>query len=201
MGRQPGFEKSHVVRAARRVFWERGYEEASVPDLESATGLGRSSLYLAFGSKRGLFDAAVTSYLDEVVRPRLAPMQGPRPDAGALATYLTGLRAAVSDAAVAPGGTAPGCLLLNAATAPIAHDDGVRSTVAAYAAELRAAVGAGAAAARPDLPPAESAALAASVTALVISALTLARVDAAAARGCLDAALTACAPPEVRAAP
>ena len=62
------------MRAARTVFWEHGFEAASLPALERATGLNRSSIYHGFGSKRGLFDAAVASYLDEVVRPRLRPL-------------------------------------------------------------------------------------------------------------------------------
>ena len=37
------------------VFWERGYEGASLRDLEQATGLGRASLYGAFGDKESLF--------------------------------------------------------------------------------------------------------------------------------------------------
>ncbi|MEZ5189149.1 MAG: helix-turn-helix domain-containing protein [Microbacterium sp.] len=44
-----------------------------IPDLEKATGLSRSSIYHSFGSKRGLFDAAVDTYLDQIVRPRLLP--------------------------------------------------------------------------------------------------------------------------------
>jgi AcrR family transcriptional regulator len=75
MGRTRAFAEIDVVRAARGVFWNRGYEETSLPDLEAATGLNRSSIYHSFGSKRGLFDAAVESYLDDVVRPRLEPLR------------------------------------------------------------------------------------------------------------------------------
>ena len=54
MARTQGFERDAVVRAARTVFWRRGFEDTAVPDLEEATGLSRSSIYNAFGSKRGL---------------------------------------------------------------------------------------------------------------------------------------------------
>ena len=47
-----------VERAARR-FLVTGYEATSVDDLVAATGLHRGSLYQAFGSKRGLFLAAL----------------------------------------------------------------------------------------------------------------------------------------------
>ncbi|MCU1404441.1 MAG: TetR family transcriptional regulator, partial [Glaciihabitans sp.] len=75
MGRVQTFVAADVVRAARTVFWEHGYEGASLPDLETATGLSRSSIYNTFASKRGLFDAAVQSYLDEIIHPRLRPLQ------------------------------------------------------------------------------------------------------------------------------
>ena len=73
MGRTQTFDTTEVVRSARRVFWEHCFENASIVELEQATGLNRSSIYYAFGSKRGLFDAAVESYLDEIIRPRLQP--------------------------------------------------------------------------------------------------------------------------------
>lgn len=190
MGRQQGFDSSTVVREARAVFWEHGYEGASVPALERATGVGRSSLYHAFGSKRGLFDAAVTSYLDEVVRPRLRPLHQAAVEATALAGYLTGLREAL---AAAP--RTPGCLLLNAATSSLGGDDAVASTVGAYRAELGSALAAGVGAARPDLDPAAAQHLTETLTGLVLAAFALARTDPSAAAGCLDTALVAASAP------
>ena len=48
MGRTATFDRADAVRAARGVFWNQGYEATSIPDLEQATGLKRSSLYHAF---------------------------------------------------------------------------------------------------------------------------------------------------------
>jgi TetR/AcrR family transcriptional repressor of nem operon len=75
VGRQKQFDDTTVVRAARDVFWRRGYASTSLADLEAATGLSRSSMYLTYGSKRGLFDRALRNYLDEVILPMLAPME------------------------------------------------------------------------------------------------------------------------------
>ena len=59
MGRHKQFDDTVVVRAARDVFWQRGYASTSLADLEAATGLSRSSMYQTYGSKRGLFDRAL----------------------------------------------------------------------------------------------------------------------------------------------
>ncbi|GAB2758233.1 TetR/AcrR family transcriptional regulator [Sinomonas soli] len=174
MGRTQAFDRETAVRAARAVFWQSGYEDASVPDLEQATGLSRSSIYNAFGSKRGLFDAAVQSYLDEVVRPRLRPLQGSHVEPHAVIGYLDGLREALAGAGSAPA--ANGCLLINAAGAPIAHDAEVARVIADYRDELRAAVGRGIGAHLPAATAAERERLADAVTGLVVAAFALVRI-------------------------
>ena len=45
-----------------RVFWQRGYMDASLDALGSATGLGRGSLYGAFGNKDALFGKCLERY-------------------------------------------------------------------------------------------------------------------------------------------
>ena len=186
MGRTQAFDTDEVVRAARGVFWTRGYEAAALPDLERATGLSRSSIYHAFGSKRGLFDAAVASYLDEVVRPRLAPLTAGTVSPAALDEYLTGLRAALRRAGSLPATS--GCLLVNTAGAPIGHEDEVARTVAGYRAELRAAIGNGVRARLPGLTTAEQDTLADACTGLVVAAFVLVPVAPAEAARALDTA-------------
>ncbi|WP_166844114.1 TetR/AcrR family transcriptional regulator [Isoptericola sp. BMS4] len=187
MGRTPAYEADRVVRAAREVFWRAGYEGASVPALEHATGLNRSSIYHAFGSKRGLFDAAVQSYLDDVVRPRLRPLVAPDVVPDAIVTYLSGLRAALGREGEVQATS--GCLLVNTSCAPIGDDDAVRRTVADYRAELRAAFGRGVDARFPGRDAAGRAHLADACTSAVVSAFALVRVDPDGARAALDSVL------------
>ncbi|MBB1624353.1 TetR/AcrR family transcriptional regulator [Achromobacter sp. UMC71] len=62
--RTKDFEPDDVADAAMHVFWRRGYAATSVQDLVDGTGLGRGSLYNAFGSKQGLYEAALRRYHD-----------------------------------------------------------------------------------------------------------------------------------------
>jgi len=186
MGRNQTFDTAAAVRAARAVFWARGYEATALPDLERATGLSRSSIYHAFASKRGLFDAAVDSYLDEVVRPRLRPLAEDDVTPDALDHYLTGLRDALLRGDTLPATS--GCLLVNAANAPIGQDDGVAAVVEAYAAELRTAMAAGVRACLPRLADDATQTLSDVCTGLVISAFALVRVDREEAARSLDTA-------------
>lgn len=186
MGRTQGFDTDAAVRCAREVFWESGYEDAAIPALESATGLNRSSIYNAFGSKRGLFDAAVDSYLDEVVRPLLRPLTATPVAPDAIVEYLARLRHAFLDES-SPA-SANGCLLINSANAPIARDSAVREVVAAYRQELRSAIGRGVVAHRPTHAPETNARLADACTAMIVAAFALTRVDNEAALQCIDTA-------------
>ena len=62
MARPRTFDEADVLDRAVQVFWSRGFEGTSIADLEEATGLGRQSLYNAFGDKRHLFLAALEHY-------------------------------------------------------------------------------------------------------------------------------------------
>jgi TetR/AcrR family transcriptional regulator, transcriptional repressor for nem operon len=75
MARPRKFDEGDVIDAAAEIFWSRGFEGASTRDLSDATGLTPSSLYAAFGSKRGLFVKALDRYLDQTLRDRMARIE------------------------------------------------------------------------------------------------------------------------------
>jgi AcrR family transcriptional regulator len=62
-GRPRGFDPDKALEAALRVFWRKGYEGASMPELTEAMGINRPSLYAAFGNKEALFRLAVDRYV------------------------------------------------------------------------------------------------------------------------------------------
>jgi AcrR family transcriptional regulator len=45
------------------VFWEKGYEGASMHDLTTAMGIQPASLYAAFGNKQAMFERTLDHYL------------------------------------------------------------------------------------------------------------------------------------------
>ncbi|UNS97298.1 TetR/AcrR family transcriptional regulator [Streptomyces tubbatahanensis] len=61
-GRPRAFDRDAALERAMRVFWERGYEAASLAELTGAMGIRPPSLYAAFGSKEQLFREAVELY-------------------------------------------------------------------------------------------------------------------------------------------
>jgi TetR/AcrR family transcriptional repressor of nem operon len=75
MARPREFDEEDVIAAAGDIFWTRGFEGASTRELSAATGLTPSSLYAAFGSKRGLFVKALDRYLDQTLRDRIARIE------------------------------------------------------------------------------------------------------------------------------
>lgn len=62
MPRVKEFDPDRALDAAMRVFWEKGYQGTSAQDLCDGTGLGRSSIYATFSSKRDLFTGALRRY-------------------------------------------------------------------------------------------------------------------------------------------
>ncbi len=63
-GRPREFDIDTVLESLTQLFWEKGFESTSMADIVDATGLNKSSLYNAFGSKEALFEQAVDRYVD-----------------------------------------------------------------------------------------------------------------------------------------
>jgi len=61
-GRPLSFDRQAALEKAMHVFWERGYEAASVADLTAAMAITPPSLYSAFGDKEHLFLEAIEAY-------------------------------------------------------------------------------------------------------------------------------------------
>ncbi|WP_223638907.1 TetR/AcrR family transcriptional regulator [Corallococcus sp. EGB] len=118
MARPRTFDEAQVLRAVRDQFWSKGYAATSMDDLMQATGLGKGSLYGAFGDKHQLFlkvfDAYCVSSLESVKKT----LEGP--DAGAL-ERLRRFMLGAATASAAPANRR-GCLLARG-TSELASQD------------------------------------------------------------------------------
>ncbi|CAM4254737.1 TetR/AcrR family transcriptional repressor of nem operon [Paenibacillus endophyticus] len=62
MVRSREFDEHKVLDTAMHLFWEKGYEAASLNDLTAAMGIQKPSIYSAFGNKEELFETALRKY-------------------------------------------------------------------------------------------------------------------------------------------
>jgi TetR/AcrR family transcriptional repressor of nem operon len=124
MARAREFDTDEAVTRAMDLFWERGYEATSLQDLTDALGIGRGSLYAAFGSKDGLYLEALARYRQDLAGPMLRALS-----AGAdIRATLRGLFSGLVDDAVADE-RRRGCMVVNAATERVPHDPATSRTV------------------------------------------------------------------------
>ena len=112
MARPRAFDEKQVLNSVREQFWDTGYAATSLEDLMRASGLGKGSLYAAFGDKRQLFLRALQSYTDDShSHLRKALAESPR----AVDALRMLLEAPIDDLTEDPtgAGTRRGCLLAN----------------------------------------------------------------------------------------
>jgi AcrR family transcriptional regulator len=125
IGRPREFDVDKALDCALQVFWRRGYEGATLPDLTEAMGINRPSLYAAFGSKEELFRKALDRYVEgpaAFVRQALN-----EPTARAVAERLLGGTIDL----VTDRRNPRGCLIVQAALACGETAESVRREVAA----------------------------------------------------------------------
>jgi TetR/AcrR family transcriptional repressor of nem operon len=124
------FEETDVVAAARDEFWSRGYGATSVEDLTSVTGLGKGSLYGAFGDKHGLFLLALDDYIATAMEGVRTQLRDPAHSAyDRLARHIR-----AQARAIAADKARRGCMMAKSAAELGAIDDDVeRSVERAYA--------------------------------------------------------------------
>jgi TetR/AcrR family transcriptional regulator, transcriptional repressor for nem operon len=110
MPRAKEFDRDQALRRAAEVFWDHGFEGTSTDDLLQAMGIGRQSMYNAFGDKRRLYLEALQHYqaesgaeLFERLRAASSPLSA-----------LTGVLLAVARQSAED--RARGCMAVNAAT-------------------------------------------------------------------------------------
>ena len=117
MGRPREFDEQSVLTTAREQFWSTGFAGTSMETIAAVTGLGKGSLYGAFGGKRELFHRVFDDYCTEAVGSASHRLGGDDEQA------FERLTAYFLDHARTSAGPGRACLLAKGAAELAEHDE------------------------------------------------------------------------------
>ena len=117
------------------LFWLHGFHGTSTQALVDHIKINRYSLFAEFGTKQGLFEAALARYESEIVQWYFGALEAP--DAGL--DELIAVIEFFATSARMPG-TERGCLICNSATERAAHDPASRNFVESYVIRISGAI-------------------------------------------------------------
>ncbi len=135
MPRNKQFDEQKALDAAMRTFWEKGYEGTSLQDLESATGLARTSIYNAYGNKRKLFEKAIIRYRNTVLHDLVAKLNNASTAREGIRALMQGIVDMHYDSRT-PGG----CLVVLSILESEQHDDSSSALVEEMIGQMKKAI-------------------------------------------------------------
>ncbi|MET0334317.1 MAG: TetR/AcrR family transcriptional regulator [Rhizobacter sp.] len=91
MARPREFDREDALRRATTAFWRKGFAATSTEELLDAMGIGRQSLYNAFGDKRKLYLEVLQSYRERSIGGHLSRLHSTASPLAGLRKLLTGL--------------------------------------------------------------------------------------------------------------
>lgn len=110
MGRRKNLSEQELLDRAMHVFRRDGFAGTSADVLVKETGASRYNLYSSYGSKEGLFSAALDRYNEAIINARFGPLEQPDADIEDVSALLE----FYGDAGSGPV-AGIGCLLCNTA--------------------------------------------------------------------------------------
>jgi TetR/AcrR family transcriptional repressor of nem operon len=93
MPRPREFDRDAALDRAMKLFWEKGFAATSTDSLLAEMGIGRQSLYNAFGDKRQLYLEVLRSYQQMSVGGHLKRLNEPASPLEGILELLSGLAA------------------------------------------------------------------------------------------------------------
>ena len=132
-GRPRAYDPDAALDRAGEVFWSTGFSATSLDDLSAAMGMGRPSIYNAFGDKEDLFIKALRRYKDTIGSTPLRAMDAEDSIEAAVKAYFAqAVEYMTADRAH------PGCLL--SSVAAVTDNPGVRDFLQANLREMQARI-------------------------------------------------------------
>lgn len=109
MPRKKSYSEEEVLSKAMNLFWNNGYEQTSMQELEQKMGINKFSIYSSFGSKEGLLLASVKTYSKQL-EPLLTKLKNSNKGKDAVKQYFNDFLQFCS-----ADGIYKGCLISNIA--------------------------------------------------------------------------------------
>ena len=123
IGRPTEFDRQQALEKAMGLFWRNGYEATGLTELTAEMGIGRQSLYNAFGDKHSLFIEAMKCYARRNSQPLIDVLRGP---GSGVNSIHKAFEAVVSHLT---SGDCCGCMLTNSIVELAPHDKEVAEVV------------------------------------------------------------------------
>lgn len=121
------YERTALLDLAMDLFHRQGFHGTSTAELVTELGVNRKSMYAEFGSKQGLFDAALDHYNTTSLSAVLAATEAADAGTDAIRSTFAGFASASEDWAQGRG-----CLLCNTAIERAVLDQASGDRVDAY---------------------------------------------------------------------
>lgn len=131
LGRPKKFNRDVGLAAAIEVFWQKGYNGASLDDLTQAMGINRPSLYATYGNKEKLYLEALSEYGKIFGSAQLAAFESAKDPKSAVQAYFY----EILKSQTRLGDCAQGCLMSSCAATTVEEVEGV-SEILTNGAEL-----------------------------------------------------------------
>ena len=127
MGRPKTYDAEEIARKAMELFWKNGYHATSTQDLVEHMNVNRFSLYAEFGSKQGLYEAALSLYERDIVTSFFCNLEKPKAGIAEIDAQF----AYVANHVQQPG-VKHGCMMCNSATERASDDSASRIVFAGH---------------------------------------------------------------------
>lgn len=82
------FRRGTLIDAARRVFGEKGFEQATMEAIAEAAGVAKGTIYLYYPSKQAIYDATFAAGTEELTRLTEGRVQAAASPKAAIAAFV-----------------------------------------------------------------------------------------------------------------